>query len=78
MIIADKLNDPTMKACARRDYVNAMGAKDAVNNALDNLATGGNGVDVDGNIINPLADATTAYNKSRTTWSATAIWLPAA
>lgn len=65
MIIADKLNDPTMKACARRDYVNAMGAKDAVNNALDNLATGGNGVDIDGNVINPLADATAAYNKSR-------------
>lgn len=66
MIIADLLNDNTMRACARRDYDQAMAARAGLVLALQNsIQAGGFGKDIDGNVIKPLDDAVRAYQSNR-------------
>ncbi|HEY9775822.1 MAG TPA: hypothetical protein V6C81_18820 [Planktothrix sp.] len=65
MIIADLLNNKIMKACAQRDYQNALSAKDELVTALNQaIAKGGSGTDINGTIIHPVDDAITEYEKS--------------
>src|SRR5262249_20763229 len=47
MIIADQLNDPTMKALAAHDFQYVQAAVNSLNSALNNAATGGNAQDID-------------------------------
>ena len=65
-IVVDKLNDPTMKSCADRDYTNMLASKDKLlailKASLDDTAPS---YDVDGNQIKPLEDAILAYNSNR-------------
>lgn len=64
-IIADKLDDNIMRACAKRDYTRFLAAKDKLVAALQSaIATGGYGYDMDGNRVEPLADAIAAYNSN--------------
>lgn len=61
-IIAEKLDDNTMRACAKRDYTRVLAAKDRLVAALQGaVATGGYGFDMDGNKVEPLVDAIEAY-----------------
>jgi hypothetical protein len=65
MIIADLLNDNTMRKCALRDYDSAMRARANLITALQNaIASGGFGHDVDGNLLSPLNDASQAYEQN--------------
>lgn len=78
-IIADQLNDPIMQKLAQTDYDNAMKAKDALKAALtDAVQNGGTGMDYEGNVVNPLADAVQAYqdNVVRMTGPGTAKLVP--
>ncbi len=62
MIIADRLNDELMKKLALEDYKNAIAAKDDLVRALrQSIDMGTPFTDIDGNLVDPLADAKTAY-----------------
>lgn len=65
MIIANALNDPTMQACALRDYNNFLTAKDTFSAQMDGICDGTViGKDIDGNIIDPQKEAQTAYENT--------------
>lgn len=64
MIIADKLENPVMQDCSRRDYQFAMQAKDNLVTTLESaIGVNGQGKDINGNTITPQADAIAAYNQ---------------
>lgn len=64
-IIAEKLDDNTMRSCAKRDYTRSLAAKDRLVTALQGaIATGGYGFDMDGNKVEPLVDAVQAYQSN--------------
>lgn len=66
MIIADLLNDSIMQQRALADYNNAANARNSLVAKLK-TAVAGNGAietDKDGNQLNPVADAITAYNQN--------------
>lgn len=65
LIIADKLNNPSMKTLAKRDLSNLKLAKDNLANEIRQALTGsGNSKDIDGNAVNPYTAAETAYNQN--------------
>lgn len=65
-IIADKLDDNTMRECAKLDYQKAMKAKDQLVTALQAaVQPGGFGMDLNGEKVEPLTDAITAYQTNQ-------------
>ncbi|HEY9715717.1 MAG TPA: hypothetical protein V6C72_19740 [Chroococcales cyanobacterium] len=63
LIIAGYANDPIMTKLAIDDYNRALQAKDRLNSALQEaILRGGSALDMDGNTVNPAADALDAYN----------------
>jgi hypothetical protein len=66
MIVADQVNDPTMKVMAQNDYAAALLAQQHLYTALQAaIQPGGTGTDYDGNTISPYQDAVTAYNSNQ-------------
>jgi hypothetical protein len=63
MIIADALQDPIMTQLATTDYKNALSAQKNLLNTLNSACLpDGTGTDIDGNTLNPMQDAISAYN----------------
>jgi hypothetical protein len=65
MILADYMQDPVMRALAKRDYSNAIAAqKRLVAHLTSIIDTNGTGVDINGTVVAPLQDATEVYKKN--------------
>ncbi|MBS2002899.1 MAG: hypothetical protein JST44_15415 [Cyanobacteria bacterium SZAS LIN-5] len=65
MIIADQLNSTVMRKCADLDYQHCMVAKDSLVAELNKcIQPGGQGRDMDGNVVMPNDDALKAYNSN--------------
>lgn len=65
MIIADKLNSTVMRKLADMDYQRCMTAKDLLVTELNKaVQPGGQGRDMDGNVVSPCEDALNAYNSN--------------
>jgi hypothetical protein len=66
MIIADQLKNPDMMTLAQNDYADALTALASLKNALNNIvsAPGNPGTDINGNLVDPYADAIAAYNSN--------------
>ncbi len=65
MIIADQLNSTVMRQCADLDYQRCMAAKDGLVQALTlAVQPGGQGRDMDGNVLSPSDDALKAYDSN--------------
>jgi hypothetical protein len=72
MIIADQVNDPTMKIMAQNDYAAALLAQQHLYTALQAaIQPSGTGTDYSGNTISPYQDAVTAYNSNQVRMSGT-------
>lgn len=66
MIMADAINNSTMRALARRDLANLKTAKDALVTAINNsLSPGGHGTDFDGHQVTPYQSAEDAYKQNQ-------------
>jgi len=67
MILADQINDPTMKAIAQRDYTDAMKTKNYLIAQLQDaiaVSPTTDFRDINGLPVRPYADALAAYNKN--------------
>lgn len=64
MYIADSLDDPIMQQRAADDYKNAVLARKNLVAQLNAAATGGSIQDINGQSVNPLADASAAYKSN--------------
>lgn len=65
MIIANQFNSTVMRKCAEIDYQRCMAAKDNLVDALTKaVQPGGQGKDMDGNLVSPSDDALKAYNSN--------------
>lgn len=65
MIIADKLNNSTMRALSKIDYDRAVLARAALRRKLsDAIAVNGSGVNADGRVIEPYKDALADYERN--------------
>ncbi len=65
MIIANQLNSTVMRKYAEIDYQRCMTAKDNLVQALNKaVQPGGQGRDMDGEVVSPTADALKAYNSN--------------
>jgi hypothetical protein len=65
MMIADQMNDDTMRSLVKVDYANAMAAKDNLNNTLSQaILPAGFAFDFDGNRVEPYKSAEAAYQNN--------------
>lgn len=65
MIIADEFDDPILTMCARRDYDNAIVARDTLVRTLkDNMQQDSTFKDIDGKDVSPFEDAIKAYESN--------------
>lgn len=65
LIIAESLNNDTMRNMAKRDLANLKTAKDNLANEIRQALTGaGSSKDIDGNNVNPYTAAENAYNQN--------------
>lgn len=66
MIIANTLNNQTMKEMAKRDLNNLKLAKDNLIDVIENsIQSGGSARDIDGNTVSPYQSAETAYQQNQ-------------
>jgi hypothetical protein len=66
LIISDYLQDPLMQQLALNDYTNAVTAQQNLVTALTNaVSSNSTQVDINGNTLNPILDATNAYQSNQ-------------
>lgn len=77
LIIANTMNNQTMKALAKRDLANLKTAKDRLIDAIETaIQNGGTAKDLDGNIVTPYQSAEAAYTQNQVRMTGSSSYVP--